>query len=106
MVMDCIVYKKLYFIILSRRKIRNISLLALFYMVMGCNGLMKKVLLSRRKTSFYAKFQVNFYMVVACIIIIVRTISKMGSIRVTNILALPRKKTGLLENIRVHWCYG
>ena len=77
---------------------------------MGCNiiqevkGLTNKlcfVLLSRKKNSFYAKFQVTqlftmftcFYVVVACSI--VRTIGKTGSKRNNNKLhnyALPRKK--------------
>ena len=84
------------------------------YMVMGCNiiqevkGLTKKlcfVLLSRRMTTFYAKLFTLFtcfYMVVACIISMVRTTSKTGSKRVNDKLqnyALPRKKTGLLANI-------
>ena len=75
MVMDCIIIqvlkgltKKLYFVILSRRKICNNSLRFIVHIVMGCNiiqevkGLTKKlyfVLLSMRKTSFYAKFQIN-----------------------------------------------
>ena len=58
-------------------------------MVMGCNiiqevkGLTKKlyfVLQSRRKTSFYAKFQVHCYMVVAFIIMYCQ-VSKTGSKR-------------------------
>ena len=76
MVMDCIIIQGLtttlycpggrYAIIHSG------SLFTLFYMVMGCNiiqevkGLMKKlnfVLLSVRKTSFYAKFQLIVHIV-------------------------------------------
>ena len=33
-------------------------------------------------------------------------ISKTGSKSKLHNYALPRKKTGLLANIRVHWCYG
>ena len=50
--------KKLYFIILSRRKIRNISLRFIILRGYGLQELCF-VLLTRRKTSFYAKFQVN-----------------------------------------------
>ena len=69
MVMDCILIqevkgltKKLYFIILSRRKICNISLrfiVRIIYIVMGCiiiqrSKRVNEEILSRRKTSFYA----------------------------------------------------
>ena len=65
MVMDCILIqevkgltKKLYFVILSRRKICNISLrfiVHIIYMVMGCIIIqeVKGLILSRKKTSFY-----------------------------------------------------
>ena len=80
--MDCIIIqevkglmKKLYFVILSRRKIHNILLRFIFHIILHgymlqystrSKGLMKKVyfvLLSRRNTSFYAKFQVNCLLV-------------------------------------------
>ena len=94
-------------------------LFTLFYKVICCNiikevkGLRKKlyfVLLSRRKTSFYAKFvHIVFQFVHGCGLHYNVTISKTGSKRVNDKLhsyALPRKKTGLLANIRVQWCYG
>ena len=86
-------------------------------MAMGCNiiqevnGKLYFVLLSRRKTSFYAKFQVHCS---HCLLVFtwlwpalngtVRTISKTGSKRVNDKLhnyALPRKRTSLLANIQV-----
>ena len=73
MVMDCIITqeekgltKKLYFVIRSRRNIslRFIVHIILHGYVLQYNTRSKRVkeeivLLSRRKTSFYAKFQVN-----------------------------------------------
>ena len=87
-------------------------------MVMGCNiiqevkGLTKNYLLSRRKTSFYAKFQIAlfpcFYMVMACIIMTVLSgLSVKQEVKglTTNYITMhyPRRK---LTNIRVHLCYG
>ena len=78
MVMDCNIIqevkgltKKLYFIVLSRRKICNISLRLIVHLILHgymlqyntrSKRITKKlyfVLLSRRKTSYYAKFQVH-----------------------------------------------
>ena len=97
--MSCIYIKTL--VILSRRKTNIIQ------EVKGCF-----VLLSRRKTSFYGKLQINncslvyqflhgcgLHYIYYCF---VRTISKTGSKRVNDELhkcALPRMKTGLLEFI-------
>ena len=48
-----------------------------------------------------------FYMVVACIVrTISKTIKRVNDKLYNCMYALPRKKTGLLANIRVHWCYG
>ena len=81
----------------------------LYAAIQELKGLRKKlyfVLLSRRKTSFYAKFQVycSHCLPVSTWLCpaIIRTISKTGSKRVNDKLhsyALPRKKTGLLANI-------
>ena len=98
------------------------SLFTLFYMVVGCiikQGLTKKLCffycLGGRPVSMqnfrFIVFTLftSFYMIVACIIMYVSTLTKTGSKRVNDKLhnyALPSKKTGLLANIRVHWCYG
>ena len=67
MVMDCIrikgLTKKSYLVILSRSKIRNISLRFIVFciIIQEVKGLTKLyfVLLSRTKTSFFAKFRVH-----------------------------------------------
>ena len=108
--------KKLYFVILSRRKIRDISLRFIVHIILHGYGLTRSkrvntlyfVLLSRRKTSFYVKFRFIVHVVYlflhGCGLHYNVLSGLSGNKRVNDKLhnyAQPTKKTGLLANIQM-----